>query len=271
MSAAGTTQAPAIMARSLMKSYRSGRTNVRALRGVSLDIHRGQVTLLRGPSGSGKTTLLSVFGCILTPDSGDLQIGGENVLGLDERALAATRLHQIGFVFQSFNLFPTLRVWENVAIALDLRRVKRHEQKARALNVLGQVGLADKRDALPSELSGGQKQRVAIARAIVGDPTIILADEPTASLDSENGRSIVQLLRQLATRDGRAVVIVTHDERVAEFADRVVTMKDGIIAGEAAGGPSRVYPLVRREEAGLDGVAAQAEERSDGALRRVGM
>lgn len=271
MSGAGATRTPAIAARSLMKSYRSGRTNVRALRGVSLDIHHGQVTLLRGPSGSGKTTLLSVFGCILTPDAGDLQIGGENVLGLDERALAATRLRQIGFVFQSFNLFPTLRAWENVAIALDLQGVPRREQKARALSVLGQVGLADKRDALPSELSGGQKQRVAIARAIVGNPAIILADEPTASLDSENGRTIVQLLRQLATRDGRAVVIVTHDERVAEFADRIVTMKDGIIAGETAGGPSRVYPLVRRDDTEPDDAPAADTERPDAALRRVGM
>jgi putative ABC transport system ATP-binding protein len=221
---------PVIIARSLTKTYLSGAAGVAALRSVSLDIRRGEVTLLRGPSGSGKTTLLSVFGCILSPDGGSLRIGMRNVLGLTEQERAAVRLREIGFVFQGFNLFPTLRVWENVAIALDLRGMPRRAAKARAEQVLDRVGLADKRRSLPNELSGGQKQRVAIARAVAGDPTIVLADEPTAALDWENGASVLRLLRELAVDNGRAVVIVTHDERAAAFADRIVTMKDGAIA-----------------------------------------
>lgn len=225
---------PVIIARSLTKTYASGEAGVPALRGVSLDIRRGEVTLLRGPSGSGKTTLLSVFGCILSPDSGSLRIGTRSVLGLPEQELAQVRLNQIGFVFQGFNLFPTLRVWENVAIALDLRGMPRRLARARAEEVLESVGLADKRTALPEELSGGQKQRVAIARAIAGEPTLILADEPTAALDGENGAVVMHLLRRLAVENGRAVVIVTHDERAAAFADRIVTMKDGSIANDEA-------------------------------------
>jgi putative ABC transport system ATP-binding protein len=223
---------PAIIARGLTKTFLSGEASVPALRGVSLDIRRGEVTLLRGPSGSGKTTLLSIFGCILSPDGGSLRIGKRNVLGLAEPERAEVRLNQIGFIFQGFNLFPTLRVWENVAIALDLRGVPRRAAKARAEEVLARVGLAEKCGSLPDQLSGGQKQRVAIARAVVGDPTIILADEPTAALDWESGSSVMALLRQLATESGRAVVIVTHDERATPYADRIVTMRDGVIAGD---------------------------------------
>jgi putative ABC transport system ATP-binding protein len=200
---------PAIVARSLMKTFPSGRISVRALRGVSVDVFSRQVTLLRGPSGSGKTTLLSVFGCILTPDAGDLNVGGEDVLGLGERGLAKLRLEKIGFVFQSFNLFPTLKAWENVAVALDLQDTPRREAKERAHEVLAKVGLADRSESFPAELSGGQNQRVAIARALVGNPAIVLADEPTAALDTENGRSVMELLRNLAIGDGRAVVITT--------------------------------------------------------------
>jgi putative ABC transport system ATP-binding protein len=225
---------PAIIARSLTKTFPSGGGNVAALRSVSLDIRRGEVTLLRGPSGSGKTTLLSIFGCILSPDGGSLRIGTRNVLGLSEPERAGVRLEQIGFVFQGFNLFPTLRVWENVAIALDLRGVKRREAKKRAEAVLARVGLAEKCTAMPDQLSGGQKQRVAIARAVVGEPMIVLADEPTAALDWDNGSSIMTLLRELAIDNGRAVVIVTHDERATAYADRIVTMRDGAVAADEA-------------------------------------
>jgi putative ABC transport system ATP-binding protein len=224
---------PVIVARSLMKTFLSGRMTVRALRGASADVFPRQVTLLRGPSGSGKTTLLSVFGCILTPDAGDLHICGEDVRGLEECEIEAVRRQKVGFVFQSFNLFPTLRAWENIAVALDLHGVPYGRAKARALEALEKVGLADRSDAMPGELSGGQNQRVAIARAIVGNPTILLADEPTAALDTENGRSVMGLLRNLAVSDGRAIVVVTHDERVVEFCDRVITMKDGTIVGDA--------------------------------------
>jgi putative ABC transport system ATP-binding protein len=223
---------PAIIARALTKTFLSGEAAVPALRGVSIDIRRGEVTLLRGPSGSGKTTLLSIFGCILSPDGGSLRIGKRNVLGLAEPQRADVRLSQIGFIFQGFNLFPTLRVWENVAIALDLRGVARRDAKARAEEVLARVGLADKCRSLPDQLSGGQKQRVAIARAVVGDPAIVLADEPTAALDWESGSSVMALLRQLAIENGRAVVIVTHDERATAYADRIVTMRDGTIAAD---------------------------------------
>ena len=225
---------PAIIARALTKTFPSGRSTVSALRGISLDIRRGEVTLMRGPSGSGKTTLLSVFGCILTPDGGSLRIGTRNVLGLSEQERSAIRLQQIGFIFQGFNLFPTLRVWENVAIALDLRGVSKRIAKEKAEAVLARVGLADKCKSMPSELSGGQKQRVAIARAVVGDPLIVLADEPTAALDWESGSSVMTLLRELAIDNGRAVVIVTHDERATAYADRIVVMRDGAIAGDEA-------------------------------------
>lgn len=255
---------PVIIARALTKTYASGGADVPALRGVNLDIRRGEVTLLRGPSGSGKTTLLSIFGCILSPDSGSLRVGARNVLGLSERELAAVRLEQIGFVFQAFNLFPTLRVWENVAIALDLRGVPRRRAKARAHDVLQSVGLGDKCMALPEELSGGQKQRVAIARAIVGDPAIILADEPTAALDSDNGRAVMQLLRRLAVDQRRAVVIVTHDERAAAFADRIVTMKDGEICADAAAGQERIVHAGRALAP-----AAEAHEMRQPYLRRA--
>jgi putative ABC transport system ATP-binding protein len=228
---------PAIIARSLTKTFLSGEASVPALRGVSLDIRRGEVTLLRGPSGSGKTTLLSIFGCILTPDGGSLRIGKRNVLGLGEPERAEVRLGQIGFIFQGFNLFPTLRVWENVAIALDLRGVPRRAARTRAEEVLARVGLADKCGSLPDQLSGGQKQRVAIARAVVGDPAIVLADEPTAALDWESGSTVMTLLRELAIDNGRAVVIVTHDERATAFADRIVTMRDGAIATDVMAEP----------------------------------
>ncbi len=256
---------PIIIARALTKTYASGAGGVPALRGVNLDIRRGEVTLLRGPSGSGKTTLLSVFGCILSPDGGSLRIGTRNVLGLSERELASVRLEQIGFVFQAFNLFPTLRVWENVAIALDLRGEPRRLARARAFDALHSVGLGDKCEALPEHLSGGQKQRVAIARAIVGDPAIILADEPTAALDSDNGRTVMQLLRRLAVDQQRAVVIVTHDERATAFADRVIAMKDGEIRDDVAADPGRIV----RADRGLPPPVPEMHEMRQPHLRRV--
>lgn len=255
---------PAIIARSLTKTFPSGGGNVAALRGVSLDIRRGEVTLLRGPSGSGKTTLLSVFGCILSPDGGSLRIGTRNVLGLSEQERAGIRLDQIGFVFQGFNLFPTLRVWENVAIALDLRGVNRREAKEKAEAVLARVGLADKCKAMPDQLSGGQKQRVAIARAVVGDPMIVLADEPTAALDWDSGSAVMTLLRELAADNGRAVVIVTHDERATAYADRIVTMRDGAIAADEA---TKAVAGPRRPESPQAAVAAPVDSRTAPHLR----
>jgi putative ABC transport system ATP-binding protein len=219
----------ALTVRDVTKTYTEGGVEVRALRGVDFDIHAGEFVVLAGPSGSGKTTLLSVMGCILKATSGRIWIAGEEVGRLPESQLPAVRLQHVGFVFQTFNLFPTLTAGENVGLMLNLKGVHKTKIRSRALDLLDQVGIADKFNASPANLSGGQKQRVAIARAIAGDPSIILADEPTAALDSHTGRRVIELMRDLARQRQRAVVVVTHDSRVMELADRVVRMEDGMI------------------------------------------
>lgn len=223
---------PAIAVRQLTKTYTEGSTGTLALAGVDLDVHSGELLMLVGPSGSGKTTLLSIMGCILTATSGSVRIGGREVSALREKDLPAIRLEHIGFVFQGFNLFPTLTAGENVELMLDLKGTPAAKAKKRAHELLDQIGLGDKYGAFPSDLSGGQKQRVAIARALAGDPGIILADEPTAALDSHTGRNVMQQMTELAHHRGRAVVIVTHDSRVLDFADRIVKIEDGTIAGD---------------------------------------
>ena len=220
----------AIAVRKLMKKYEEGATGTLALRGIDLDVHPGELLMLMGPSGSGKTTLLSIMGCILTATSGSVRVAGREVVGLSEKQLPALRLEHIGFVFQGFNLFPTLTAGENVELMLDLKGVSAAKARNRAQQLLDQVGLGEKYSAFPSDLSGGQKQRVAIARALAGDPGIILADEPTAALDSHTGRNVMEMMSELAHRRGRAVVIVTHDSRVLHFADRIVRIEDGAIA-----------------------------------------
>jgi putative ABC transport system ATP-binding protein len=220
---------PAIRVREVTKTYAEGGAGVPALRGVDLDVERGQVLLLMGPSGSGKTTLLSIMGCILRPSSGSVRIGGREVSRLSEKQLPAVRLEQVGFVFQSFNLFSTLTARENVELVLDLHGVRGAAARRQAGELLERVGLADKCDALPGDLSGGQKQRVAIARALAGRSNILLADEPTAALDSRTGRSVMDTIQTLAHQDDRAVVIVTHDPRIFEYADRIVHIEDGMI------------------------------------------
>ena len=220
----------AIAVRKLMKKYEEGATGTLALRGIDLDVHPGVLLMLMGPSGSGKTTLLSIMGCILTATYGSVRVAGREVVGLSEKQLPALRLEHIGFVFQGFNLFPTLTAGENVELMLDLKGVSAAKARNRAQQLLDQVGLGEKYSAFPSDLSGGQKQRVAIARALAGDPGIILADEPTAALDSHTGRNVMEMMSELAHRRGRAVVIVTHDSRVLHFADRIVRIEDGAIA-----------------------------------------
>lgn len=222
----------AIEVRDLTKTYAQGAAAARALDGVNLDAHAGEVMLLMGPSGSGKTTLVSIMGCILRPSSGSVRIEGREIAGLVERELPAVRLNHIGFVFQGFNLFPALTAAENVAVALDLKGIRGRESRRRSETLLEEVGLGDKLGAYPADLSGGQKQRVAIARALAGDPRIILADEPTAALDKHSGRTVMTMLRDLAHQRGRAVVIVTHDNRVMEFADRIVHIEDGRVGRE---------------------------------------
>jgi len=220
----------AISVRELTKKYEEGSTSTLALHGIDLDVHRGELLMLMGPSGSGKTTLLSIMGCILTATSGSVRVADREVVGLREKDLPQIRLEHIGFVFQGFNLFPTLTAGENVELMLDLKGVSAAKAKKRAQELLDQVGLSEKYGSFPADLSGGQKQRIAIARALAGDPEIILADEPTAALDSQTGRTVMEMMAELAHRRGRSVVIVTHDSRVVSFADRIVKIEDGAIA-----------------------------------------
>jgi putative ABC transport system ATP-binding protein len=203
--------------------YGTGEAAVNALRGVSLEIRRGELLMLMGPSGSGKTTLLQVAGALLAPTGGEVRVLGQTVHDLAQAARGAVRLRHFGFVFQSYNLFPTLTAQENVEVALDLRG------RRLAREALDAVGLADRAGSYPAKLSGGQKQRVAIARALAGEPDILLADEPTAALDSESGKRIVALLVAIAADRGRGVVVVTHDPRIVDAADRIVRIEDGRI------------------------------------------
>ena len=225
----------AISVRQLTKKYEEGASGTFALRGVDLDVDPGELLLLMGPSGSGKTTLLSIMGCILTATSGSVRVAGREVVGLSEKQLPALRLKNIGFVFQGFNLFPTLTAGENVELMLDLKGVSKDKARKRAEELLDQVGLSEKYESFPADLSGGQKQRIAIARALAGDPETILADEPTAALDSHTGRTVMEMMSDLAHKRGRAVVIVTHDSRVLSFADRIVKIEDGQISSKQEG------------------------------------
>ncbi len=238
----------AIAVRELTKKYEEGATGTLALRGVDLDVHAGELLMLIGPSGSGKTTLLSIMGCILTASSGSVHIAGREVSTLREKELPAVRLANIGFVFQGFNLFPTLTAGENVELMLDLKGISGIPAKKRAAELLDQVGLGEKYGSFPNDLSGGQKQRVAIARALAGDPKIILADEPTAALDSHTGKGVMDMMSELAHKRGRAVVIVTHDSRVMSFADRMVKIEDGVVARPAEAGPVPAGLLVHNVE-----------------------
>lgn len=234
----------AISVRDVIKVYAEGSNRIEVLHGVDFDVEQGEVVMLMGPSGSGKTTLLSIMGCILRATSGSVQVAGREVATLSERELPEIRLQHIGFVFQGFNLFPTLTVGENVELALDLKRIQGDKAKQEARRLLEQVGLATKYESFPSDLSGGQKQRVAIARALAGTPSVILADEPTAALDSVSGRNVMEMMRDLARKHGRGVVVVTHDSRVTEFADRIVHMEDGRIVEEAASGRKRPTEVI---------------------------
>ena len=211
------------------KTYGTGEHAVAALSNATLDIRAGEVTLIEGPSGSGKTTLISILGLLLTPTAGEVWLEGRNVAGLGEKHLPGLRARNFGFVFQGFNLFPALTALENVAMAIQMKdsRVKNPAGEARRL--LEQVGLGPRMHHLPADLSGGQKQRVAIARALGGNPPILVGDEPTAALDTKTALSVMELLRELATNQGRAVVVVTHDPRLERFADRVVRVEDGFI------------------------------------------
>src|SRR5262249_32377775 len=207
----------------------SGPGQVQALKGISLAVKGGELALLMGPSGSGKTTLLSVLGCLVTPPSGPVLGRGRSTDGASAEELAKLRRDNVGFVFQTYHLFPTLNATDNVRLALDVRGEKRKAAVAKAKDALTNVGLAHKMASYPHELSSGEQQRVAVARAIVGDVSAIFADEPTAALDSENGKAIMTILSSIANDHSRGVLVVTHDARLVPFADRVIYLEDGRI------------------------------------------
>ena len=213
----------------------TGAARVQALNGISLSVRSGELALLMGPSGSGKTTLLSILGCILTPTAGTVRVLGRSTEGAKPEDLAKLRRDHIGFVFQTYHLFPTLNATDNVRLALDVRDKRPRWTTGKAREALTQVGLAHKVRAYPRELSSGQQQRVAIARAIVGNASIILADEPTAALDTENGRAIMEILNAVARGGSRGVLVVTHDPRLVAFADRIIHIEDGRIVREERG------------------------------------
>jgi putative ABC transport system ATP-binding protein len=215
------------------KVYRSGSLSVAALRGVSLSIAAGEYVSIMGPSGSGKSTLMHIIGCLDVPTGGRYLLSGEDTSAMDENDLAEARNRHIGFVFQQFNLLASMSAWRNVEVPLVYAGVPRRERRRRALDALERVGLADRVEHRPGELSGGQQQRVAIARALVGEPSLILADEPTGALDSRSAADVLELLQELHGA-GRTLIIITHDRDVAARAGRTVEMRDGLIVGIGA-------------------------------------
>lgn len=216
----------------LQKTYHAGDTAVRALRGVDLSVENGEFLAIAGPSGSGKTTLLNIIGCLDSPDEGSITIAGARVDTMSRREQSDYRRGNLGFVFQSFNLIPVLTAYENVALVLNLLGTDREEIGQKTIAVLSEVGLAGMEHRRPARLSGGQQQRVAIARALVKEPAIVLADEPTANLDSETGESILELMLNLNRTHGTTFIFSTHDPMVMRYSRRLVELKDGSIAAD---------------------------------------
>ena len=225
----------AIRCRNVVKTYGVGSSQVFALRGIDLDVSPGQLMMLVGPSGCGKTTLISVIAGILDQDSGECTVYGQNLNAMKQRDRTRFRGTTIGFVFQAFNLLPTLTATENAAIPLLINGVKRTIAMDRAREMLDRVGLGNRSRSLPGQMSGGQQQRVAIARALIHDPKLIVCDEPTSALDHETGHKVMEMLRDVALNEGRSLVIVTHDARIFSFADRIAEMDDGRVVRVADG------------------------------------
>jgi putative ABC transport system ATP-binding protein len=222
-------QTATIIAKSLEMSYQSGHQCFQVLKDIDWEIKSGDIQLLMGPSGSGKTTLLSILAGLLTPDEGRVYLLGEDITSMSRSKLARFRQQNIGFIFQNFNLFPALTAAENIEVVLNVKGIRGKKARIQAHALLEQVGLSLQANQKPSNLSGGQKQRVAIARALAGHPKLIMADEPTASLDSQSGHAVITLLRQLAKEGGCTVLIVTHDPRIIDVADGIAYLEDGVL------------------------------------------
>ncbi len=224
------TQKSAIAVKGVEKVYHSGKQSYQVLKGIDLNVDRGALQLLMGPSGSGKTTLLTILAGLMTPTAGSVFLLGHEITKMSASELTKFRRDNIGFIFQGFNLFPALTASENVQVALNIKGIRGKKASNQAKMLLESVGLGGKVDLLPRDLSGGQKQRVAIARALADNPSLIMADEPTAALDSHSGQKVIELLHELAKERGATVLIVTHDPRIINFADRIVYLEDGEIS-----------------------------------------
>ncbi|MCO6454477.1 MAG: ABC transporter ATP-binding protein [Pirellulaceae bacterium] len=229
---------PVIETRQLKKTYGSGPAQVEALRGVDLAIGGGELVAIMGPSGSGKSTLLSLLGGVDLPSGGQVLLEGTDLATMDDDRRTLARRRRIGFVFQSFNLLPTLTAAENVALPLELDGVRAPEARRRASEALGLVEMTTRQGHLPSQLSGGEQQRVALARALVIEPALVLADEPTGNLDSTNGRLVMGLLRQLVEQRGQTLIMVTHDSAMAAYARRLIRLRDGVVESDERAGES---------------------------------
>jgi putative ABC transport system ATP-binding protein len=232
MAASNNGGAPVVSLRDIKKIYQMGDVEVRALRGVSVDIHAGEMVAIMGPSGSGKSTLMNIIGCLDVPSEGWYEIDGKDVSRLKDDQLAAIRNHKIGFVFQSFNLLPRTTALANVELPLIYGGVGGRQRRQRAEDALRLVGLGDRLDHKPNELSGGQQQRVAIARALVNEPSLILADEPTGNLDTKTSIEIMELFQRLNQERGITIVFVTHNPETAEYCHRVVRVRDGLVESD---------------------------------------
>jgi putative ABC transport system ATP-binding protein len=223
--------------RGVDKTYRAGAVDVQALKGISLDIEPGTFTVVIGPSGSGKTTLLNLVGAIDAPTAGTVELCGQDLRSLEDDALSAFRARHVGFVFQGFSLLPVLSTYENVEYPLLLVGMGASERRSRTLAMLDAVGLSDQRDRRPNELSGGQKQRVAVARALVKQPDVVLADEPTANLDTRTGASIIELMHDVQAKLNTTFIFSTHDPQLMSHSDRTFAVRDGRLVSQAAGAP----------------------------------
>ncbi len=221
------------------KEYELGKTTVRALRGLDLEVDRGEIVAIMGPSGSGKSTLMHILGALDRPTAGRAAIESNDLTQLKERQLVALRGRRVGFVFQTFNLIGTLSAQRNVELPMIFQGIGKRDRRRRAQALLEKVGLGDRRNHKPNELSGGERQRVAVARALANDPEIILADEPTGNLDTETGESILDLLRELSRRDGKTLILVTHDPEAAAIADRIIRLRDGCVSASGRAEPAR--------------------------------